>query len=186
MRSVLLMMVCLMPLLASGCVKNEKPALVIGSIKIPAAEFDAAYQDAKVQMSRELSREEFLEMYINRKLFLKEAETLGLDKDPQFLLGLQLFWEQSLMKSVIARKLNESTLIIRVSDNEIAEYFERHKDTDFSGKTLPEVRNQIKVLLFQVKQKLELQHWMKTLRSGAKVSIDHDMLRVEPDIKEAQ
>jgi len=50
---------------------------------------------------------------------------LGLDKDPMFLQSLQLFWEQSLMKMVIGRKINESTLVIRVSDNELKDYYDR-------------------------------------------------------------
>lgn len=186
MRLFFILLMCLVLLSSAGCEKREKPAIRIGSIPVTAAEFDAAYQDGRFQSGRELSREEFLELYINRKLFLKEAEDLGLDKDPIFLQGLQLYWEQALMKSIIARKINESTLTIRVSDNEIADFYERHKDTDFAGKGLDEVRAQIKILLFQVKQKIDLQNWMSNLRENTKIKYDYDLLRIKPQKKEAQ
>ncbi|HNQ50163.1 MAG TPA: hypothetical protein PK107_06420 [Candidatus Omnitrophota bacterium] len=183
MRIFLILLTCCM-LLSGGCGQSPKPALTIGSIRISAEEFEAAYQDGRFQTGREISREEFLDLYVNRKLFLKEAEELGLDKDPVFLQGLQLYWEQALMKSIIARKINESTLVIRVSDNEIADYFERHKDTDFAGKSLSEVSAQIKILLFQVKQKIELQNWMGNLRRNARIHYDHDQLGIKPETKE--
>jgi hypothetical protein len=181
MRIFYLVIICFMLFCGAGCVNNEKPALIIGSIRISADEFDAAYKDGKVQTGRELSRKDFLELYVNRKLFLKEAEILGLDKDPLFLQSLQLFWEQSLMKSVISRKINESTLIIRVSEKEILDFYERHKDTDFAGKQLADVKQQIKVLLFQVKQKLELQNWMQNLRRRTTIEYDYDQLGIRPD-----
>jgi hypothetical protein len=177
---------CFVLLSGVGCVQKEKPALSIGSIQISAQEFDAAYRDGKMQTGRELSRKEFLDLYINRKLFLQEAEILGLDKDPLFLQSLQMFWEQSLMKSIIARKINESTVVIRVSDKEILDFYERRKDTDFAGKPLDEVKTSIKLLLFQVKQKIELQNWMKNLRSRTTIAIDYDKLQISPDKKEAR
>jgi hypothetical protein len=181
MRKTYIILSCLVLVCAGGCIKKEKPAISIGTIKISAQEFEAAYQDGKMQTGREMPRKEFLELYINRKLFLKEAEVLGLDKDQIFLQSLQLFWEQSLMKSVIARKINESTLVIRVSDNEIMDYYERHKDTDFAGKQFSDVKTQIKLLLFQVKQKLELQNWMQNLRRSTKIDIDRDQLQIPVD-----
>jgi hypothetical protein len=186
MRTLMMVMLSFAICCAAGCSPKEKPALSIGSINVSAQEFEAAYQAGRMQTGRDLSRKEFLELYINRKLFLKEAEVLGLDKDPLFLQSLQLFWEQSLMKSVIARKINESTVVIRVSEKEIQDYYERHKDTDFAGKQLDEVKPQIKVLFFQLKQKLELQNWMANLRRRTTINIDFDKLQISPDKKEAR
>jgi hypothetical protein len=186
MRTFIIVMMCFACWFEAGCAPKEKAALSIGSISISAQEFDAAYREGKMQSGRELSRKEFLDLYINRKLFLKEAEVLGLDKDPLFLQSLQLFWEQSLMKSIIARKINESTLVIRISEREIFDYYERHKDSDFAGKQIDEVKTQIKLFLFQVKQKLELQNWMKNLRRRTAIDIDYDQLQISPDNKEVR
>jgi hypothetical protein len=186
MRTYFMMLLCFILFCGAGCVKKQKPVITIGTIEISAAEFEAAYQQGRVQAGSELTQAEFLQLFINRKLFLKEAEVLGLDKDPQFIQSLQMFWEQALMKSVIARKINESTLVIRVSDNEIADYYDRHKDTDFSGKQLSDVKTQIKLLLFQLKQKLQLQEWMTNLRKRTKINIDYGQLRILPDQKEGE
>jgi hypothetical protein len=186
MRTYFIVLLCCIVLWGSGCAKKQKPVITIGPIEISAQEFESAFQQGKLQSGGELTRAEFLQLYINRKLFLKEAEFLGLDKDPQFIQSLQTFWEQSLMKSVIARKINESTLVIRVSDNEIVDYYERHKDTDFSGKQLADVKTQIKMLLFQIKQKLQLQEWIKNLRKSTKINIDYRQLQILPDKEETK
>jgi len=184
MRKSFILLICLLLSSSLGCSRSEEAAITIGPIRVTAEEFDEAYQQARFQGDRELSRQEFLDLYVNRKLFLKEAEGLGLDKDPVFLQGLQLYWEQALMKSVIARKMNEATLSIRVSDNEINDYYQRHKDTDFAGRSFPEVKEQIKRLLFQLKQKLELQNWMANLRRKAGIKYDYGLLRIKPQKEE--
>ncbi|MCX5708007.1 MAG: hypothetical protein NTY14_03380 [Candidatus Omnitrophica bacterium] len=113
--------------LVGGCAKKEKPAITIGPITLTAEEFESAYQKAKGPAARMAGRKEFLDVLITRKLVLQEAEILGLDKDPQFLESLQLFWEQSLLKLVLARKLNELSLICKVSDKEISDYYQRYE-----------------------------------------------------------
>ena len=164
-----------------GCAKKEKPAISIGSISITAEEFEAAYQKTKGARGGEVSRKEFLESLVTRKLILWEAEILGLDKDQQFLESLQLFWEQALMKLVLARKLNELTLVCRVSEKEVSDYFQRHKENDFQGKELIEVHDQIKTLIHRIKQQLELQRWMSSLKKRASINIDHGLLQIPRD-----
>lgn len=167
--------------LASGCVKKEKAAISIGPITLTAEEFENDYQKTKGARTGELSRKEFLDVLISRKLVLQEAEVLGLDKDPQFLESLQLFWEQSLLKLVLARKINEFNLSCKVSGKEISEYYQRHKESDFQGKELSEVQDQIKTLLFRIKQQLELQRWTASLKKNASIYIDYDLLRIPKD-----
>jgi len=164
--------------LSAGCAKQEKPAITIGPITLTAEEFDSAYQRAKGSGGGSAGRKEFLDVLTTRKLVLLEAEILGLDKDPQFLESLQLFWEQSLLKLVLARKLNELSLICKVSDKEISDYYQRHKDSDFQGKELAEVQGQIKTLLYRIKQQLELQRWTTSLRKGTRINIDYGLLGI--------
>jgi hypothetical protein len=164
--------------LSAGCAKKEKPAITIGPITLTAEEFESAYQKAQGPGSRAAGRKEFLDVLISRKLVLLEAETLGLDKDPQFLESLQLFWEQSLLKLVLARKLNELSIVSKVSDKEIADYYQRHKDADFQGKELAEVQGQIKTLIYRIKQQLELQRWTSSLRKATTINIDYELLGI--------
>jgi hypothetical protein len=167
--------------LSAGCSGKEKPAISIGTIQITASEFEDAYLKTKVSRGTEISRKEFLDFLITRKLVLQEAEILGLDKDPQFLESLQSFWEQALLKLVLARKLNEWSLIGKVSEKEIETYYQRHKESDFPGKELSEVRGQIKALLFRIKQQLEIQRWTSSLKRNSSINIDYDLLQIPKD-----
>jgi hypothetical protein len=161
-----------------GCAKREQAAITIDSITISANEFEEAYQSGHTVTGRDLSRKEFLDWLISRKLMLKEAETLGLDKEPKFLQGLQLFWEQSLLKFIVARKMNELAIICQVSEKEIIDYYERHKDKDYAGKEIPEVHDQVKLLLFRIKERLELQRWSAFLKRKAKININYNLLNI--------
>jgi hypothetical protein len=181
MKRIFILFAVLGVSLSGGCVKKEKPAVCIGPVEITAGEFEAAYQQAWGSSATKPGRKEFLDMLVNRKLILMEAEELGMDKDPQFLENLQIFWEQSLMKLVLARKLNELSVVCVVSDKEINDYYERHKESDFPGKELAEARDQIKTLLYRIKQQLELQRWVTGLKKRSKVTFDLELLQIPGD-----
>ena len=94
-------------LILGGCAKKEKPAIEIGEIKVTADEFKEAFRASRFAEYKELGHADFLNTFLKRKLILKEAERLGLDKDPEFLKDVQYFWEQSLLKLVLARQSKE-------------------------------------------------------------------------------
>jgi hypothetical protein len=181
MKRIFIWMAVLSVLLSSGCAKKEKPAISIGPTAITAEEFQQAYEKSNQAKNGQLSRKEFLSSLITRKLILQEAELAGLDKDPQFLEGLQIFWEQALMKLVLAKKLNELSLITRVSEKEIVDYYRRHKESDFSEKELPEVHDQIRMLLLRIKKQLEVQRWTSSLKRKSKINIDYGLLQIPED-----
>lgn len=164
-----------------GCVKKEKAALKIGDIQITAKEFDKAFESSKFAGSTEAVREKFLNMFISRKLILKEAERLGLDEDPQFLRSIQLFWEQSLLKLILSRETKELSVAIKVDDREISNYYEKRKEQDYADKELSEVYAQIKLLIFRAKQSKAIQDWASSLRNKTKIEIDYKLLGIELD-----
>ena len=178
MRKIFIMIAGLSVLFLGGCVKKEKPAITIGPTVITVEEFQQAYDKANQSRNGQLSRREFLNSLVTRKLILQEAEQAGLDKDQQILEGLQIFWEQALMKLVLAKKLNELSLITRVSEKEIADYYQRHKESDFSGKDISEVHEQIRMLLLRIKKQLEVQRWTSSLKRKAKINIDYGLLQI--------
>jgi len=166
-------------LLLGGCgQQKQKTVITIDNIKITAGEFEEAYRIAKMTTRYDLSRKEFLDTFIMRKLMLKEGEALGLDKDRRFLENLQVFWEQALLKFVLARKSNELAVVCRVSDEEIEKYYASHKDTDFAGKELSEVSGQIRAFLFKIKNQMEFSRWTSTLKRKAAISIDYKELNI--------
>jgi len=69
MRKSFILLICLLLSSSLGCSRSEEAAITIGPIRVTAEEFDEAYQQARFQGDRELSRQEFLDLYVNRKLF---------------------------------------------------------------------------------------------------------------------
>ncbi|MFA7677428.1 MAG: hypothetical protein WCY34_04595 [Candidatus Omnitrophota bacterium] len=161
----------------SGCnfFNREKPAIEIGDIKVSVESFNRAYK-ASSMSSHLYSKEDFLDAFIPRKLILKQAEKMNLDKDPEFLQDIQLFWEQSLLKLIVAKKLNSLSADIKVNNDEIEEYYEKQKDAEFEEKSLDEVRGQIKWVIFKAKQNQALKDWIDSLRDNTDIKIDYSRL----------
>jgi|WetSurMetagenome_2_1015567.scaffolds.fasta_scaffold123080_1 hypothetical protein len=178
MRKIAVFMVFL-ALMLSGCAQKEKSAITIGKISVSAKEFDDAYKASGFAASGQDKRKEFLEFFISRKLILQESESLGLDKDPQFLRSVQLFWEQSLLKLALSRKINELAVGTRVDEKLIKNYYEQNKEKEFSGKELPEVYDQIKWLLFKLQEKKALQNWTESLHKKNVIAVDHELLGIK-------
>ncbi|MFQ5680847.1 MAG: hypothetical protein ACE5GG_02175 [Candidatus Omnitrophota bacterium] len=181
MRRILILM--LMAVVLWGCEQAVKirPAIKIGRIEVTAREFEDAFNSSSSARETPTARKEFLDTFISRKLILKEAERKGLDKDPEFLKDVQLFWEQSLLKLMLSRKMKELSTDIRVDEDEVRDYYSTHRDKEFSGKSIAEVRDKIKWLLFNQKQKKALQHWADSLKTKARIDIDYKALGISKE-----
>jgi len=162
-----------------GCEKKEKAAIKIGHISVTSQEFNDAFEQGRFQGGVELSRKDFLDYYITRKLILKEAEDMGLDNDPQILKALQLFWEQTLLKLALARKINEITVPIKIDENQVRATYEQNKDTEFSGKDLAQAQEEIKLRLFREKQQHSLQEWTQSLKKNKRIVADYKLLGIQ-------
>lgn len=161
-----------------GIPDKDKAALKIGDIEIAAEEFDRAYKASGITYTGEDSRKQFLDRFISRKLILMEAEKLGLDKDPEFLESVQLFWEQSLLKLVLAQKSKKISGKVRVSDSEVAVYYENRRETSFVDKELSEVHSQIKWIIQKQKQGQALQEWISSLEGEVNIERDYKLLGI--------
>lgn len=169
-----------------GCVNQDtvNNAMQLGDISFSAQEFKKAYAESRYANSIELqSKTEFLTEYINKKLILHEAEKLGLDKDPEFLKDLQIFWEQSLLKRMLIKKSNQflNDNKAQVSDLEIKIYYEKHKDDYYIGKEFNQAYDGIRWFLIQEKQKKLLQKWVDSLQKDCNLKIDYDQLGIAKD-----
>jgi len=159
---------------------KKKPAIKIGPIEITAQEFNDAFNSSPFARSEDVSaKKKFLENFISRKLILKEAEEEGLDKNPEFLKDVQLFWEQSLLKLMLSRKIKELSSKIKVQEDEIKNYYSAHKNKEFAGKNFAEVYDQIKWLLFNQKQQRALEKWIESLKEKTKINIDYSALGIK-------
>jgi len=179
MKKFMLMLGFILLFVGLGCAKKERPAIRIGDIQFAAKEFDKAFNESKSASAGAAERKEFLDTFISRKLILKEAERLGLDKDPKFLDSIQLFWEQSLLKLILAYKMKELAADIMIDDREIEEYYRSRKEENYANKELSEVYGLIKVLLYRQKQSEAVQAWADSLKEKTKIEIDYKLLGIE-------
>ncbi|MFH1767760.1 MAG: hypothetical protein ABH858_01180 [Candidatus Omnitrophota bacterium] len=161
-----------------SCAQEKEKVIVIGDLKISRQEFEDAFRKSIYgQNPKKEARREFLEAFLQRKLLLKEAERVGLDKDGDFLESIQSFWEQALLKLIIDRKIKELSLGIRVNETDVKEFYQEHKET-FPDKELTEVYDQVKLLVFRYNQEAALKEWMDSLNK-AKVEINYKLLNLE-------
>ena len=164
-------------LLVSGCVwfeEKEKTAVEIGKVKISPEEFQREFELSN--FAKEGKKRDFLEIFISRKLILLEAEKIGLDKDREFLRDVQDFWEQSLLKLVLAKKIKELSMNVNIGEEEIRSYYMKNKDKEFADKEFEQVYAQIKWILLKDKQKDAIGNWVDSLREDTKVVIDYKLL----------
>ena len=171
-------------LACAGCydVPDEEPspvAVTIDAMTVTVDEFNSAYAQAQLAGGHTPStRREFLDQLIQRRLLLREAGDNGLDRDPRFLQSVELFWQQSLLKLMLDRKMREIAVTTEVGEPEIREYFEAHKD-DYPDKTVDQMRDRIRFLLSRMKQQQALEAWLQELRNRARVEVREDILQLD-------
>ncbi|MCF7908631.1 MAG: hypothetical protein K9L86_07175 [Candidatus Omnitrophica bacterium] len=170
--------VIIMILLVVGCglADKEHPVITIGNIEVSKQEFKQALNSSLSRSSDVESQRDFLDQFISRKLILNEAERLGLDKDPEFLKDVQLFWEQSLLKLALSKKIKELAVGIQVNDQDIRRYYKKNKDSQFPEKELAQVYDQIKWVILNEKQREAINQWAESLKTKVKINIDYEGL----------
>ncbi|MFC1674689.1 hypothetical protein ACFL1K_02175 [Candidatus Omnitrophota bacterium] len=108
-----LMILCLI-FFVLGC--GKKPArgpqdrilAKINNYEISLGQFEDEFRQSSYSMANTLAaRKEFLDILIIRKLILQDAQSKGLDKDPDFLKMIERFWEHSLLKLTLDQKSDQ-------------------------------------------------------------------------------
>ncbi|MFH1782231.1 MAG: SurA N-terminal domain-containing protein [Candidatus Omnitrophota bacterium] len=178
MKRIFLVLIALF--LIAGCSSGggEKPAIRINDIEVTAGEFDEAFRSSNTLHMDENGKREFLDSFISRKLMLKEAEKLGLDKEKEFLSDIQLFWEQSLLKAILSVKTKELSLGVNVSESEIRAYYEKNRDY-FGESELAQVYDKIKWLVLKQKQQAAITGWVDSLKNRSNIKIEYDLLGID-------
>ena len=101
-------------LFVSGC--GPKPGagtgnevvVSINDYKITRDEFENEFKDSVYGVTDTAeARQNFLSALIDRKLLLQYAQKEGFDKETSFLQTIERFWEQSLLKIVLDKKMLE-------------------------------------------------------------------------------
>lgn len=75
--------------------------------------------------------EEFLDSFITRELLIQEAQNQAIDKEPSFRKALKTFYEHSLIKVLMDRKVQ--SIDVQVTDNDVDLYLSSYgKNITFS------------------------------------------------------
>ena len=100
--------------LVSGCGKSpgagavQDTVVTINNYTITHDEFETEFKASSYGMvDTPESRQNFLNTLIDRKLILQAAQQEGLDKEKNFLKAIEKFWEQSLLKIALDKKVGE-------------------------------------------------------------------------------
>ena len=99
-------------------VEISKPFLTVNDRIISEAEFDMALKRKPSYMSRE----QFAESVIDKQLLIQEAIRMEINKEESFRSSVENFYEQSLIKILLDRKLN--SLVVDVTNEEMEKYEE--------------------------------------------------------------
>ena len=167
--------------LLCGCGRatdKKSPSIKIDNIKISANDYEDAFQNSSFAASdTPESRKEFLDTFISRMLILRQAQRTGMDKDPEFLKSVERFWQQSLVKMVLDKKIKELSSHVRVDDTEVKSYYQANKNSEFAGQELSVVYDKIKWTILNKKQQALLNDWLDSLRVNTKIDMDTKFLQ---------
>lgn len=87
-----------------------------------------------------MSREQFVESVIDKQLLVQEAIKMDIDKEESFRRSVENFYEQSLIKILLDRKLD--SLVVDVTNDEIAKYEQFMQNNIFLTKMIyPSLKN---------------------------------------------
>lgn len=162
-----------------GCDQPQESAIKIDNILVSTGEFDQAFSQSRFSQQGQAGREMFLKEYISKKLILQEAERLGLDKNPEFLSDVQMFWEQGLIKMVTKHQQRELRNSIKISESQIREYYQKYSDR-FQGKSFENVRNEIEQLIYAQQNLNSMRNWIDSLEQQSNIQINHQLLGISP------
>ena len=170
-------------ILAAGCSRapKSKESQVLAKInnyEITQEEFELEFKESAYGRNDTLqSRKEFLNLLIERKLILQDAQSKNLDKDRDFLRMIEKFWEQSLLKLTLDKKSKEIAGLATVSDKTIEEAYQKILKEGKTDKTYDQMYNQIKWEITKLKETKLLNDWMESLRKKARIKIDYELLK---------
>ncbi|MDP3791673.1 MAG: SurA N-terminal domain-containing protein [Candidatus Omnitrophota bacterium] len=127
------------------------------------------------------AKEDILEELITRKVLVQEAQKENFDKERSFMRQIERYWEQTLVKALLKKKLQEISEMIHVDKNEILSEYNKMKGEVSAEKQaeFPSIENmegEIKDIILRRKKEILLEKWVDGLRMRASVKIDKKAL----------
>ena len=163
--------VCILSSCSAQKAVDEEVVITINDHEITLSEFNNLFEATGLEGTPE-NRKQFANNLITRKLLLQEAQRQGLDKEEDFLKTIENFWSQSLLQTVIARKVKEDPKNSEVSDVEIRSIYDEWKLANPDQvKSFEEMKKFIKWQVIKKRQTEALDGWVDELQNKADINI---------------
>ncbi|MCC6544531.1 MAG: SurA N-terminal domain-containing protein [Nitrospirae bacterium] len=174
---LIILSVLLIPVLTSCGQKQHKDEVaVVNGSPVSLQEFQrelAIYANRNPDFKLNAkSVEEHLNMVIDKQLMIQEAMKMGLAEDKRFLETIKSFWEQTLIRELIEVRSREWSGKLIVTEDEILAYYQNMKTGLNPRPLLKDVREEIRLLLFEQKKQKAMDEWLKEARNSAEIKID--------------
>ncbi len=127
---------------------------------ITLGEFNQLWEQVPEDYKLQLDKSMVLDQMISEKLLIQEAKNMGLEEDEEVLEQIRKITEQILVQVLIEREILDK---VKVSDEEIAEYYEENKN-DFIEKEQVHIGN----ILVETEE--EAQDILEQLKAGGDFS----------------
>jgi|GEM_PF-3937283 len=115
-------------------------------------------------------KELILDQSIERKLILQDAKKEKLDTDPKFQQILQDFKNRLMVEFWMKKRLAS----VQVSDDDIKDYFEKHKDAFAKGTKFEDVKEQLAPRVKMEKFQLLVDETLSNMKKKAKIEFLSD------------
>jgi len=170
----------LLILVLSGCCDKSCPLnqtiAKVNKYAITQDKFDAEFKESIYCTNDNLeSRMDFLDNLIDRKLILQEAQRQGLDRDKGFLAAIERFWEQSLLKTALDKKIKEIMQSASISEGELRARYDQLVKDSMTDKTYEQMRGQLKHEILKSKATTGINEWVSDLRKNASIQINPEL-----------
>lgn len=165
---------------------SEKPStdkqilFSVNEFQLTASEFEkllarAIDNDPRMTLSDQ-TRQDYLDEMIQKQVLIQEARRQKLDQDEEFIRIIQLYWESTLIRTLIESKSREIEKQADVCRLEIEQYYNERKLSNPSLKPLNDVESNIVAEVKNQKMTAMFQIWMDDLKKQAQIRIDRSLL----------
>lgn len=176
----------------TGCAKSKEGGspegrviATINNYQLTTADFKEGLKTTIAQKNLAVepakAKEDILEKLIIRKILVQEAQKENFDKEKSFMMEIERYWEQALIKLLVEKKLREISGMIDADRDEIMNEYNNMKreipvEKQAEFPPLEKLEGEIRNNILNRKKEVMMGEWVDGLRKRASVSIDRKAL----------
>ena len=119
-RFFILILVALMVSTAlTGCVSKKETGPIVARVneyKMTADDLKEDIENSPYSADEKKDINEFLDLSIRKQVLIQEAQKLGLDRQRPFMKTIERYWEQTLIREILKKKMQEISKTVPKSE----------------------------------------------------------------------